>query len=486
MDEVERLDRLAGGTLDQVVLDTDGKDPARPRVEADVDPDLVAARHVLGRRCRRDDGHERFVGIGRGIQLVEFGLGHRAGRSHVAGRQDAAGHRDEVGQEVDRDGAGVGAGVQTFTTGDECQFLFDLRHVAVATDAVRLHALVDLAEQEVRLGFAPGTRHAALRIHNEIADEPGAGQWGEREQGRGRVATRGPDDRDRRIHERSKLVAMELREAIDGLIEEVRARVLEAVPARVVGGVAQAEVGTLVDDRRAFRDEVGDQGGRRAMGEGHEDRVDRRKFRVDREVRGREVRVDTGDRVVITAAPHEADQLHVRVAGQQADQLGTDIAGRPDDPDPDTTWAPSRVQPAFRAGEETVGAVRGAVRRAWTDRMGQCHSRMTIQEHCIVMQSPEADRPPLGAATTIGRVRPPTPYGWLMMLPASLLALRSRLRGSGARARGPSWSHDLSVSRPSGGGDAGDRNVPRYGGRGGPRAARGWRICGMWPDYCRI
>ena len=34
VDEVERLDRLAGGALDQVVLDADGEDPPGPRVEA--------------------------------------------------------------------------------------------------------------------------------------------------------------------------------------------------------------------------------------------------------------------------------------------------------------------------------------------------------------------------------------------------------------------------------------------------------------------
>ena len=34
VDDVERLDRLAGGALDQVVLDADGEDPPGPRVEA--------------------------------------------------------------------------------------------------------------------------------------------------------------------------------------------------------------------------------------------------------------------------------------------------------------------------------------------------------------------------------------------------------------------------------------------------------------------
>ena len=47
VDEVERLDGLARGALDEVVHDADGEDPAGPLVEADVDPDVVAA----GRRA---------------------------------------------------------------------------------------------------------------------------------------------------------------------------------------------------------------------------------------------------------------------------------------------------------------------------------------------------------------------------------------------------------------------------------------------------
>ena len=35
VDEVERLDRLAGGALDEVVLDADDDDPTGPLVEAD-------------------------------------------------------------------------------------------------------------------------------------------------------------------------------------------------------------------------------------------------------------------------------------------------------------------------------------------------------------------------------------------------------------------------------------------------------------------
>ncbi len=68
---------------------------------------------------------------------------------------------------------------------------------------------------------------------------------------------------------------MQLGETVDGLVEQVRPRVLEAVPARIVGGVAQSEVGALVDDRGSVGDQPGHQLGGRSVGERHEDRVER-------------------------------------------------------------------------------------------------------------------------------------------------------------------------------------------------------------------
>ena len=50
---------------------------------------------------------------------------------------------------------------------------------------------------------------------------------------------------------------MELRQAVDRLVEEIRPRVLEAVPARIVGGVAKPEVGPEVDDGGARSGQVG-------------------------------------------------------------------------------------------------------------------------------------------------------------------------------------------------------------------------------------
>jgi hypothetical protein len=67
---------------------------------------------------------------------------------------------------------------------------------------------------------------------------------------------------------------MQLRQAVDGKLEKIRTWMLEAVPTRVVVGIAQPEVGTEVDDGRACRDEIGNEVDRRAMREGKERGVD--------------------------------------------------------------------------------------------------------------------------------------------------------------------------------------------------------------------
>ena len=189
-----------------------------------------------------DDRDERLVAVGGLVQPVELRLGRRPRRSHVAGRQDAARHRDEVGEEVDRRRCPGSPTAQALRGRDDRKFLLDLRDVPVATDAVRGDALVDLAEEQVRLCLATRARDAALGIDDEVADQPGPRQRRQRQQRRGRVAARRADDRDRGVDQGLELGAVELRQAVDRLVEEVRPWVLEAVPAWIVGGVAEPEV----------------------------------------------------------------------------------------------------------------------------------------------------------------------------------------------------------------------------------------------------
>ena len=173
------------------------------------------------------------------------------------------------------------------------------------------------------LGLATGARDAALGIDHEVADEPGPRQRREREERRGRVAARRADDRDRRVDERLELGAMELRQAVDGGVEEVGPRVLEAVPARVVGRVAEAEVGAQVDDRRAGRDAgSATSAAAGAVGEGQEDAQSAGGSSAST-VSSVVARCGwiAADRVVVAVAADQADELDVRVARQQPDQL---------------------------------------------------------------------------------------------------------------------------------------------------------------------
>ncbi len=185
---------------------------------------------------------------------------------------------------------------------------------------------------------------------------------------------------------------MELGKAVDRDVEEVGVRVLEAVPARVVGGVAEAEIGPEVDDRGAVRDDPGDDAGGRAVGEGEEDRVDVGQRGIDDETRLGEVRVDAVERVAVAVAALEADDRHVRVAGQEADQLGADIAGRPDDADPDAPvglGAAGRNHPALRTRDETRQAVRRALDRRLEPR---AHGRSTRLLTGSVLEAVAEDR----------------------------------------------------------------------------------------------
>ena len=194
---------LAGGALDEVVLGGEHDDPAGPLVEADVDQHVVGAGRVLGRRRRGDDAHERLVAVGGGIQLVELGLASpaRVGRTWLLERMPRA-----IGMRWGRKStarcAGVGVRVEALAVGRDAQLLLDLGDVAVAADAVGRDALVDLAEHQVRLGLAAGAADAALGVDDEVADEPGPGQGGQREERRGGIAAGRADDRDGRFVER--------------------------------------------------------------------------------------------------------------------------------------------------------------------------------------------------------------------------------------------------------------------------------------------
>jgi hypothetical protein len=132
------------------------------------------------------------------------------------------------------------------------QLLLDLRRVAVALDLVRRHVLVGGDEVRGRARLPPGPRDPGLRVDHHVAEEPGAGERGEREQRRGRIAARVGDE----VGAGDRL-PVQLGQAVDALAEQVRRAVLP-VPILVDALVAQAEVGGEVDHTHATLAQRGD------------------------------------------------------------------------------------------------------------------------------------------------------------------------------------------------------------------------------------
>ena len=197
VDEVERLDRLARGALDEVVDHADREDPAGPRVVADERRGRGCCRGrasspAARRRPSRTARRRRPRGTARRAPPGSTG---RVGRTWQADRiPRVIGIR--CGRNVDR------AVRSAPSAASSCSISAD---VAMAVDAVRLHALVDLAEHQVRLRVAAGARDAALRVDDEVVDQAGPGERRDREEGRRRVAARVADDRDVRVAEGGEL-----------------------------------------------------------------------------------------------------------------------------------------------------------------------------------------------------------------------------------------------------------------------------------------
>src|SRR5262245_4746836 len=102
---------------------------------------------------------------------------------------------------------------------------------------------------------------------------------------------------------------MELRQAVDGVVEDGRVRMLEAVPARVVGRVAQAEVRPKVDDGGAAGGQVRGARRGRAVRQGEEDGVSLGQLAVDGETGRGEVRVVAADRLVVAVPAGQSDDV---------------------------------------------------------------------------------------------------------------------------------------------------------------------------------
>ena len=276
---------------------------------------------------------------------------------------------------------GLALGCEALAQRDDGQLLLDLGDMAVATDAVRRDALVDLAEEQVRLGLATGARDAALGVDHEVADQAGPRERRQGQQGRGRVAAGRADDRDRCVDQGLELGAMELRQPVDRVVEEVGPRMLEAVPARVVVRVAQAEVGAEVDDggARPRRDRRRPACPCRGGGPGRPRRLGRRRgFRKPPLPEMPRPRWSPGNSALSVSAvvarcgctppmgswsrsrPTSPTSSTFGWRASKPDQLATDIPGRPDDPDPDAARPAGWVDAALRRGTNAASSRAGA------------------------------------------------------------------------------------------------------------------------------
>src|SRR6185503_5218138 len=105
--------------------------------------------------------------------------------------------------------------------------------------------LVALAKQVADLGLAPRAAHPAEGIGDDPCgfDEPSAKQRQDRHQNARRIAT-GRSDEPRLPN----VSAMELRKAVDRLLQEFGSRMLVAVEFLVGRGTLETEVGTEIDD----------------------------------------------------------------------------------------------------------------------------------------------------------------------------------------------------------------------------------------------
>ena len=158
---------------------------------------------------------------------------------------------------------------------------------------------------------------------------------------RGVAARRGDDPHVGARRRRGELGAVQLGQPVDGRRQQVRARVLEAVPARVVGRIAQPEVRPEIDHRQPRARAGRRPARRRRRGAGQEDRVEAVGQRRRRcEAGGGEVRDGSTRSARPRGRAPERHHAAPRMPREQAHQLATAVARGADDHDALTAVQP--------------------------------------------------------------------------------------------------------------------------------------------------
>ena len=136
-----------------------------------------------------------------------------------------------------------------------------------------------------------------------------------------------------------ELGAVEFGKAVDEAAEQVGPRVRLAVPALILGGAVEPEVGAEVDERCAGGEQIVGQPLGFAMGQSGENQIATVEQSRVPCLEGQvgisegEVRMDRGDRLAGARRAERHADLHRRMAGDKAHQFAADITGGAKDRD---------------------------------------------------------------------------------------------------------------------------------------------------------
>ena len=322
----QRLHRLPGGALHEVVDGGDRERDAGARVERHADVGAVRVRDVPHLHAvRRQRAHERLSRVRRLERTGELLRGRRAQEPQHRGREDAAPDWREHRREGQRAAAAAVAG----------HGLLDLRHVLVTAEPVRAQVVRDLDEAVLLGRLAPRARDAAHPGHGDPVRR-GEARLHERRHGErdgGRIAARVRDEPRAR-----ELRARELGQAVARLGEERGRGVREPVPARIRGRILEPERAGEVDHadpalEQSRRELRGHLGGRREERPGglEATRLGEREVREGRGGAGERQPV-AGARVR-PAVRVDRREGGARVAREEAGELEARVAGGADDRD---------------------------------------------------------------------------------------------------------------------------------------------------------
>ncbi len=148
------------------------------------------------------------------------------------------------------------------------------------------------------------------------------------------------------------LLAMQLRDAVDERSQELRVLVLVAVPLRVVGGIAQPEVGAEVDDDRRLLAQLGHLPHGDAVRQRDEDDISRLQVGERRELEVgplAQIGVDGTDELAGVPLRRDLLDRDLGMVEQQADQLTARVAAAANNRNVHHRWTTASSQPVSGA-----------------------------------------------------------------------------------------------------------------------------------------